>query len=368
MKRFKNFIREETMPYAGTSSGTIDIRDSGARDNINRILSGITHCRFVTPYIAFERVSKALANFLIFPPRQGFLEGDSGEVHFEIKQFGEKMGMNNDGTVVTAPELPYYIYFEYRLDDNGMFNIFCEVVDQDDLEEIFDDLEDEMNDDEGSEDDREDSLDESHEKPVYEGNSENKEKKNQAIVNLVRDKINGKKPKLRDARKKFRDDDNVSNFDFRNLRRVSETEEITNRSKSKIKGVRIGKNGEEDNFNYRDLNRGGHAGLFETTLAGPETGSRKVPGSNQTDMGGDDTCMSDSIKRKVRLKLAESSWGKLTKFQQDARVTSGLTSSISKKQKLEKAIDLAQRKKWNRGVKVPATLPDEEDETDNNKK
>jgi hypothetical protein len=366
MKRFKNFISEETMPYAGTSSGTIDIRDSGARDNINRILSGITHGRFVTPYIAFERVSKALANFLIFPPRQGFLEGDSGEVHFEIKQFGEKMGMNDDGTVVTAPELPYYIYFEYRLDDNGMFNIFCEVVDEDDLEEIFDDLEDEMND----EDDSEDSLDESHEKPVYEGNSENKEKKNQAIVNLVRDKINanGKKPKLRDARKKFRDDDNVSNFDFRNLRRVSETEEITNNRKSKIKGVRRGKDSEENNFNYRDLNRSGHAGLFETTLAGPETGSRKVPGSNQPDMDGDDTSMPDSIKRKVKLKLAESSWPELTKYQQGARLSRDMTSSLRTKLKRQKGIDLAQRKKWDRNVKVPATLPDEEDETDNNRR
>jgi hypothetical protein len=317
MKRFKNFISEETMPYAGTNSGTIDIRDSGARDNINRILSGITHGRFVTPYIAFERVSKALANFLIFPPRQGFLEGDSGEVHFEIKQFGEKMGMNDDGTVITAPELPYYIYFEYRLDDNGMFNIFCEVVDEDDLEEIFDDLEDEMND----EDDSEDRLDESHEKPVYEGNSENKEKKNQAIVKLMGHR------NIRKSRKKMKGDDVNRDFDPRNLKRVA-----------------------------------------EATLAGPETGSRKVPGSNQTDMGGDDTSMPDSIKRKVKLKLAEASWEKLTKYQQGARVTRDMTSSLGTKLKRQKGIDLAQRKKWDRNVKVPATLPDEEDETDNNRR
>jgi hypothetical protein len=258
MKSFKNFIREETMPYAGTSSGTIDVRDSDARDNINRILSGITHGRFVTPYIAFERVSKALANFLIYPPRQSFLEGDSGEVHFEIKQFGEKMGMNDDGTVVTAPELPYYIYFEYRLDDNGMFNIFCEVVDEDDLEEIFDDLEDEMND----EDDSEDSLD-------------------------------------------------------------------------------------------------------EATLAGAETGSRKVPGSNQPDMS-DDSDMDDDIKMKVKKKLAEASFGKLDDFQRPAR---RMLPSMkpSKRLKREKSIKLAQDKKWGR-ARVNATLPDEDDDSDNNKR
>jgi len=314
MKSFKNFIREETMPYAGTNSGTIDVRDSDARDNINRILSGITHGRFVTPYIAFERVSKALANFLIFPPRQSFLEGDSGEVHFEIKQFGEKMGMNNDGTVVTAPELPYYIYFEYRLDDNGMFNIFCEVVDQDDLEEIFDDLEDEMND----EDDSEDSLDESHEKSVYEGNDVNKEKKKEVLIKLMGDK------NIRKARKKMKGDIN-RDFDPRNLKRVA-----------------------------------------EATLAGAETGSRKVPGSNQPDMD-DDSDMDDEIKMKVKKKLAEASFRRLGDFRLSAN---NMLPSMkpSKRLKRKDMMKLARNKMWGGNVKVPATLPNEDDDSDNNKR
>jgi hypothetical protein len=158
MKSFKQFVKEETMPYAGTKSGVIDIRDSSVRDGLNQQLAGVTSGKYVTPYIAFERVCKALANFHIFPPRTNYFEGDSGAVNFRIDQFGSKIGMTNDGAVVANPETPYHLYFEYRQSDCGMFMIFCEVVDQDELEEIMDDLEAELN-DETVEDDREDKLD-----------------------------------------------------------------------------------------------------------------------------------------------------------------------------------------------------------------
>ena len=71
--------------------------------------------------------------------------------------------MTDDGRVITNPETPYHLYFEYRQSDCGMFMIFCEVVDQDELEEIMDDLESELNDD-TVEDDREDKLDLEEEK------------------------------------------------------------------------------------------------------------------------------------------------------------------------------------------------------------
>jgi hypothetical protein len=145
MKSFKQYVNEENMPYAGTSNGVIDVRDSAVRDNINKLLAGATNGKFLTPYIAFERVCKTLANFHIFPPRTTFFEGDSGAVNFAINQFGFKMGMTNDGRVVTSDEDPHHIYFEYRMSDCGMFEIFCEIVDQSELEEILSDLEDEMN-------------------------------------------------------------------------------------------------------------------------------------------------------------------------------------------------------------------------------
>ena len=158
MKSFKQFVKEETMPYAGTKSGIIDIRDSGVRDGLNQQLAGVTACKFVTPYIAFERICKALANFHIFPPRNNFFEGDSGSFNFPISQFGAKIGMTDDGHVVGNPGLPFYLYFEYRQADSGMFLIFCEIVDQEELDEIMRDLESELSDDDADEG-RDDKLD-----------------------------------------------------------------------------------------------------------------------------------------------------------------------------------------------------------------
>lgn len=179
MKSFKQFLNEETMPYASSARGVIDIENSSTRDGLNSQLAGVTAGKFVTPYIALERVSKALANFHIFIPRHSFLEGDSGMFVWPINQFGIKFGQNNDGTFVQdgvvlkdtskgihpegednkvipepnrEPDKAFSVYYEYRQSDCGMFNVFCEVVSQEELDEILADLEAEMN-DEGEEED-----------------------------------------------------------------------------------------------------------------------------------------------------------------------------------------------------------------------
>jgi hypothetical protein len=132
----------------------------------------MTNSKFVTPYIALERVAKTLANFHIFMPAQSFLEGDSGTVIVPIEQYGIKVGMSNASTFVKKGEVgkdfthgphvegednelsdnsvnisKYTVFFEYRMSDCGMFMVFCEVVDEEELDEILADLEDELNDD-----------------------------------------------------------------------------------------------------------------------------------------------------------------------------------------------------------------------------
>lgn len=176
MKSFKQYIKEETMPYAATASGSINIDDPNVLDGLNTIIAGVTSTKFVTPYIAYERVQKALANFLIFPPRPSFFQGDSGMYTYPINQFGDKFGQKNDGSfvkdgetlkdethgdhppgeplqgtiqdTVSDSEEKYTLYFEWRQSDCGMFNIFAEVVTEDDLQDILGDLEDEMNEEE----------------------------------------------------------------------------------------------------------------------------------------------------------------------------------------------------------------------------
>lgn len=162
------YLDEETMPYAVTAKGSINIEDPSVRDGLNSILTSTTSDKFVTPYIAFEKVQKALANFLIFPKRPTFLEGDSGLYTNPIRQFGDKMGQMENGDFVEDNSEDLHLYFEYAQDDDGMFKVFCEIVDEDELDDLLADVEDEMDseDEDGEEDEdlNEENLEETSEK------------------------------------------------------------------------------------------------------------------------------------------------------------------------------------------------------------
>jgi hypothetical protein len=163
MKSFREFINEEMMPFAQTEKGFVGVDNGPVRDNINLILANVTSSSYATPYHALEVIRKAVVPFHISLPATNFLDGDSGHEVFNINQFGEKVGMTNSGDVVTKDSSPYYLYFEYSMNNKGSFDIFSEIVNADELEEILADIEDEM--EEGDEDyyddekDAEDSYD-----------------------------------------------------------------------------------------------------------------------------------------------------------------------------------------------------------------
>lgn len=179
MKTIKQILNEQNMPFDGTNNGSVDIRDEETRDHINTLLSRATHGKFLTPYIGLQCVSKTLANFHIFIPNQGMMEGDTGIIIEPVEQFGFKAGSTDQGQIVVKGEIgkdythgphvegedneivekaetvDHFIYFEYAAGDCGMFDIFCQIVDQDELDEILEDVE---ADDE--EEDEEDELNE----------------------------------------------------------------------------------------------------------------------------------------------------------------------------------------------------------------
>jgi hypothetical protein len=137
-------ISEEITRAANVESGKIDINDSAVRDNINSLIDSVTCQCFITPYIALERVNKVLASYHIYLPKYTFMEGDSGMTTFPAHQFGEKVGMTNDGEVVTKATTLYTIYFEYQMNDYGTYDIFCSIVTEDELEELMDDVSEEL--------------------------------------------------------------------------------------------------------------------------------------------------------------------------------------------------------------------------------
>lgn len=161
MKTFSQFLKEEVSPFALTSKGIIDINDEDVRDNINALLNGVTDRNSPTPYTALEHAKKVLANFHIFLPRTPFLEGDSGYEVWPVNQFGEKVGMDNDGQFKKASDSPYFMFFEWQMCDDGTFKIFSEIVNQNELDELMSDVEDEFT--EGEDEEMEDDEDDREE-------------------------------------------------------------------------------------------------------------------------------------------------------------------------------------------------------------
>lgn len=163
MKPFKSFrtftLDEEVDATEYVERGSKDFNNDAVRDNVNMLLTKAISVCSITPYIAFEKVSKILAVFHIHLPKTTFLEGDHGFKTFRLEQFGQVMGMRNDGEVVTKNESPYNLYFEWKQNDRGMFDVFAEIVNDSELSDLLDDVEDDINDDDALTD-REEKLDE----------------------------------------------------------------------------------------------------------------------------------------------------------------------------------------------------------------
>lgn len=143
MRKFKDFITEEILPFAQTEKGFVGIDNGPVRDNINLLLAGVTAGPHATPYHALESVRRVLMSFHIALPATSFLDGETGHEAFKIDQFGKKMGVLPTGDVVTQTPSAYSVYFEYEMNDYGSYDVFCEVVDEEELQDILDDIEDE---------------------------------------------------------------------------------------------------------------------------------------------------------------------------------------------------------------------------------
>ena len=148
MKRFNEYLAEDFDPAIYNHDGGISIDDPTVVDAINSNLEVTTANVFRTPYNALEDVRKVLEYYKIFLPKAIFLDQNHGNDVFEISQFGEKMGINDQGEVVTASDSPLFVYFEWSLNDEGMFDVFASVVNEDELNEIMADFDSEVEDDE----------------------------------------------------------------------------------------------------------------------------------------------------------------------------------------------------------------------------
>lgn len=148
MKRLNEYLNEDFDTAVYNSDGGISIDDPTVVDAINAALERATAHPCRTPYVALEEVRKILAYYKIFLPKSIFLDQNHGNDSFQISQFGDKMGMNNQGEVMTAHPSPLFVYFEWELNEMGRYDIFASVVNEDELDEILSDYESETDEDE----------------------------------------------------------------------------------------------------------------------------------------------------------------------------------------------------------------------------
>jgi len=147
MKRFREYLNEDFDPAIYNSDGGISIEDPTVVDAINSNLEVATACSCRTPYNSLEEIRKVLAYYKIFLPKSIFLDQTDGNDVFEISQFGEKTGMNNQGEVVTAGDSSLFVYFEWSVNERGMYDTFACVCNQEELDDILANFDSETGDD-----------------------------------------------------------------------------------------------------------------------------------------------------------------------------------------------------------------------------
>ena len=148
MERFKNYLREQVVPTAQVSDGSIDIEKPAVRGQINATLQGVTAQPAVTPYVVLQRISKALAYFHIILPKRAYLEGDRGVEVIDVQQFGPRMGMTDQGEFIKEVPAKYFLFISYKTVESvgvtyakpvvgGMFKVTAKLVDQVELDRLL---------------------------------------------------------------------------------------------------------------------------------------------------------------------------------------------------------------------------------------
>jgi len=134
---FKQFLEEEdtkAIVQTGVNSKSLD--NNVTKEMLNAQLAKTTGHPFITPYIALGAIARVLAYANIILPQYVFLDKKDGEVVFDATQFGKMAGVNLDGSPANN-DTEYFVYFSYSMNDDGYYDCFAILVDQEELDGIL---------------------------------------------------------------------------------------------------------------------------------------------------------------------------------------------------------------------------------------
>jgi len=123
-------VAQAATSHEPTSMASVSVENPIARVRINSMLnSELSVDPILTPHAGIQRIRKILHRYGFDLPALYQVDPDGDELHFELYQFGRV----NAGSGPDA-----YLYMIYAPSDNGYYDFYSEVVDEEGLEEIYD--------------------------------------------------------------------------------------------------------------------------------------------------------------------------------------------------------------------------------------
>ncbi len=111
-----------------------NLNNAQTRDEINNHLERKLDDKFLTPYIALERVRKVLHPYGVVIQAVAWLNGDEGEYVFPINQWGGISGL--DTNLESNPE--YNVYMSWSYDpEMGAYDLYAAIVGLDQLDNLL---------------------------------------------------------------------------------------------------------------------------------------------------------------------------------------------------------------------------------------
>ncbi len=144
---FKQYLAEFHNIEAGQAfekhetptDGSISISNSRIRAEINYRLDGELDDIFLSPESGIQRVRKVLHRFSLDMPALYDADAEGDEIVIRLDQFGRVIDFTN--LIPNKVEEIFYLYLIYYLTDDGRYEFYAELTDEEGLNEIMSDEE-----------------------------------------------------------------------------------------------------------------------------------------------------------------------------------------------------------------------------------
>ena len=144
---FKQYLTEFHNIEAGQAfekhetptDGSISISNPKIRAEINYRLDGELDDIFLSPESGIQRIRKVLHRFSLDMPALYDADAEGDEIVIQLDQFGHVIDFTN--LIPDKIEPTFYLYLIYYLTDDGRYDFYAELTDEDGLNEIMSDEE-----------------------------------------------------------------------------------------------------------------------------------------------------------------------------------------------------------------------------------